>query len=44
LYSQAGQPERARAALFTAIDMYHDMAMTVWLPETAAALAEVEGR
>jgi hypothetical protein len=32
------------AALSTAIDMYHDMAMTFWLPATEAALAELEGR
>jgi hypothetical protein len=24
--------------------MYRDMAMTFWLPETEAALAQVEGR
>jgi len=27
-----------------AIAMYRDMAMTFWLPETEAALADVEGR
>jgi hypothetical protein len=32
------------AALSTAIEMYRDMEMTFWLPETEAALAEVEGR
>ena len=32
------------AALSTAIEMYHDMEMTFWLPETEAALAEVEKR
>jgi class 3 adenylate cyclase/tetratricopeptide (TPR) repeat protein len=44
LYCQTGQVEQARAALSTAIDMYRDMEMTFWLPETEAALAEVEGR
>jgi tetratricopeptide (TPR) repeat protein len=44
LYLQAGQSEQARAALATALDMYRDMEMTFWLPETEAALAEVEGR
>jgi class 3 adenylate cyclase/tetratricopeptide (TPR) repeat protein len=44
LYLQAGQSEQARAALATAIDMYRDMEMTFWLPETEAALAEVEKR
>jgi Flp pilus assembly protein TadD len=44
LYSQAGQSEQARAELSTAIDMYRDMEMMFWLPETEAALAAVEGR
>jgi class 3 adenylate cyclase/tetratricopeptide (TPR) repeat protein len=42
LYNQTGQSEQARVELSTAIDMYRDMGMTFWLPETAAALAEVE--
>jgi tetratricopeptide (TPR) repeat protein len=44
LYSQTGQPERARTELSTAIEMYRDMEMTFWLPETEAALAAVEGK
>jgi Tfp pilus assembly protein PilF len=44
LYLQAGQSEQARAALSTAIKMYRDMAMTFWLPETEAALAQMAGR
>jgi tetratricopeptide (TPR) repeat protein len=44
LYRQTGQEELARAALSTALDMYRDMAMTFWLPETEATLADVEGR
>ncbi len=44
LYRHTGQSEPARAELSTAIDLYRDMAMTFWLPETGAALAEVEGR
>ncbi len=44
LYRQTGQPEQARAELATAIDMYRDMEMTFWLPETEATLAEVEKR
>jgi class 3 adenylate cyclase/tetratricopeptide (TPR) repeat protein len=44
LYNQTGQIEQARAELTTAIDMYREMEMTFWLPETEAALAEVEGR
>jgi tetratricopeptide (TPR) repeat protein len=44
LYRQTGQSEQARAELSTAIEMYRDMEMTFWLPETEAALAEVESR
>jgi class 3 adenylate cyclase/tetratricopeptide (TPR) repeat protein len=44
LYGQTGQTEQARTELSTAIDMYRDMEMTFWLPETEAALADVEGR
>jgi tetratricopeptide (TPR) repeat protein len=43
LYATTGQREQARAALSTAIEMYREMAMTFWLPETEAALAQVEG-
>ena len=42
LYATTGQQEQARAALSTAIEMYRDMAMTFWLPETEAALAQVD--
>ncbi len=42
LYSQIGQSEQARAELSTAIEMYREMEMTFWLPETEATLAEVE--
>jgi tetratricopeptide (TPR) repeat protein len=42
LYAQMGQRELARAALAAAIDLYRDMAMTFWLPQTEAALAHVE--
>ena len=41
LYSQAGQSEQARTELSTAIEMYRDMAMTFWLPQTEAALTQV---
>jgi tetratricopeptide (TPR) repeat protein len=44
LYSQTGQLEQSRAELSTAIEMYRNMEMTFWLPETEAALAAVEGR
>ena len=42
LYAATGQREQARAALSTAIAMYRDMGMTFWLPETEAALAQVD--
>jgi tetratricopeptide (TPR) repeat protein len=44
LYAATGQWEQARTALSTAIAMYRDMEMTFWLPQTEAALAQVEGR
>ena len=44
LYSQIGQAEQARTELSTAINMYRDMEMNFWLPETEMTLAEVEGR
>ena len=44
LYATTGQREQARTALSTAIEMYTSMEMTFWLPETEAALAQVEGQ
>jgi len=44
LYVTTGQREQARTALSMAIEMYRNMEMTFWLPETEAALAEVEKR
>jgi tetratricopeptide (TPR) repeat protein len=44
LYAATGQREQARAALSTAIEMYRSMEMTFWLPQTEAALAQVEER
>ena len=43
LYAKLGQQEQARMALSTAMEMYHAMGMTFWLPQAEAALAEVEG-
>jgi tetratricopeptide (TPR) repeat protein len=43
LYAATGQREQARTALSTAIALYRDMEMTFWLPETEAALAQVDG-
>ena len=42
LYAATGQQEPARAELLTAIEMYREMAMTFWLPETEAALAQAD--
>jgi tetratricopeptide (TPR) repeat protein len=44
LYAKIGQAEQARTALAASIALYRDMDMTLWLPETEAALAQVEGR
>jgi hypothetical protein len=44
LYAATGQQEQARTELSTAIEMYRVMEMTFWLPQTEAALAQVEGR
>jgi predicted ATPase/class 3 adenylate cyclase len=43
LYAATGQREQARTALATAIALYRAMAMTFWLPQAEAALAQVEG-
>jgi len=42
LYAKTGQREQARTELSTAITMYQSMEMTFWLPQTEAALAQVE--
>jgi tetratricopeptide (TPR) repeat protein len=44
LYAKLGQQEHARSVLSTAIDLYRAMEMTFWLPQTEAAMAEVERR
>jgi len=41
LYGQMGQLEKARAALSIAIALYRAMAMTFWLPQAEAVLAQV---
>jgi len=43
LYVQTGRPEPARTALTAAIVLYRAMDMAFWLPQTEAALAQVEG-
>ena len=42
-YARQGQQEQARAALATAIALYRDMEMALWLPETQAALVQTGG-
>ena len=44
LYAKIGQQEQARAELATAIALYRAMDMTFWLPQTEAALAQVDVR
>jgi regulator of sirC expression with transglutaminase-like and TPR domain len=44
LYTAAGQREQARSDLSTAIALYRTMEMTFWLPQTEAALAQVDAR
>jgi tetratricopeptide (TPR) repeat protein len=42
LYGTLGQQEAARGELSTAIALYRDMDMTFWIPQTQAALAQVD--
>jgi hypothetical protein len=42
LYTATGQREQARAVLSTAVEMYQSMEMTFWLPQTEAALTQVQ--
>jgi class 3 adenylate cyclase/tetratricopeptide (TPR) repeat protein len=44
LYAKVGQQEQARTELATAVEMYRGMEMTFWLPQTEAAVAQVEGQ
>jgi tetratricopeptide (TPR) repeat protein len=44
LYAKIGRREHAHTELSTALELYHAMAMTFWLPEAEAVLAQVEGR
>ena len=43
LYATVGQREPAHAEPAAAIALYRPMAMIFWLPQTVAALAQVEG-
>jgi tetratricopeptide (TPR) repeat protein len=42
LYAATGQRQQARPALSTALALYRDMDMTLWLPQTEAALAQIQ--
>jgi hypothetical protein len=42
LYTKIRRREQARAELSAAIDLYHAMEMTFWLPQAEAELAEVK--
>jgi class 3 adenylate cyclase/tetratricopeptide (TPR) repeat protein len=44
LYAKVGRRAQAGAELSVAVDLYRTMAMTFWLPQAEAALAQVEGR
>ncbi len=44
LYSRVGRAQQARASLRTAIALYRAMAMTFWLPQVEAALAQTGTR
>jgi tetratricopeptide (TPR) repeat protein len=44
LYAATSQREQARTELSAAVDLYQAMEMTLWLPETEAALPQIEGR
>jgi tetratricopeptide (TPR) repeat protein len=44
LYATTGQRQQAHTELSTVIDLYRAMDMTFWLPQTEAALAQVEGQ
>jgi hypothetical protein len=44
LYAKIGHQEPARAELSVAIELFHAMEMTFWLPQAEAMLAQVEGR
>jgi tetratricopeptide (TPR) repeat protein len=44
LYAKVGRQEQARTELSLAIELYRSMAMTFWLPQAEATLAQVERR
>ena len=44
LYARLGQWEQARTELGAALDLYQAMAMTFWLPQVEAVLAQAKER
>lgn len=42
LHAKSGQCAQARAELAMAMEMYHAMEMTFWLPQTEAAPAQLD--
>jgi len=44
LYIKTGRQEQARSELSTAMEMYRAMEMAFWLPQTEAALTQVDAR
>jgi tetratricopeptide (TPR) repeat protein len=44
LYAKIGRQEPARTELSAAIELFHAMDMTFWLPQAEAGLAWVDGR
>jgi hypothetical protein len=44
LYTKIGRREQAHTELSSAVALHHAMDMTFWLPQTEAALVQVEGR
>ena len=44
LYATSCQPELARMALSTAIELYRTMETSLWLPQAEATLAQIGGR
>jgi tetratricopeptide (TPR) repeat protein len=43
IYRQLADGEQARMELRAAIDLYQDMEMSLWLPETETMFADLEG-
>ena len=43
LYAKTGRQERVYAELSAALALYRDMELTYWLPQAAAALAQIGG-